>query len=153
MNRTSLLAMGAAAALGLGALAGCGSTNDTSAVPPAKAATVNAAAGGAKPVAVKLTEWAVKPSTSTIDHGRVTFDVTNDGKAAHELVVLRTSKPAGQLGSGTRISEQGHVGEAGDLPAGASKQLKLTLAPGHYSLVCNLPGHYMSGMHADLTVR
>jgi uncharacterized cupredoxin-like copper-binding protein len=29
----------------------------------------------------------------------------------------------------------------------------LSLKPGHYSLVCNLPGHYMAGMHADFTVR
>jgi uncharacterized cupredoxin-like copper-binding protein len=148
MNRTSLIAAGAAATLGLGALAGCGSNNDTPAKTPAQAAS-----GSATPIAVKLTEWAVKPSKRTVGHGRLTFDVTNDGKAPHELVVLRTSKPAGDLGSGTRISEKGHVGEQGELPAGASKQLKLTLAPGHYSLVCNLPGHYMAGMHADLTVR
>jgi uncharacterized cupredoxin-like copper-binding protein len=153
MNRTSLLAAGAAATLGLGALAGCGSNDDAPAKTPAKAASGGAAADGATPVAVKLTEWAVEPSKRTVGHGPITFDVTNDGKAPHELVVLRTSKPASDLGSGTRISETGHVGEQGDLPAGASKQLKLTLAPGHYSLVCNLPGHYMAGMHADLTVR
>jgi uncharacterized cupredoxin-like copper-binding protein len=29
----------------------------------------------------------------------------------------------------------------------------LNLKPGHYSLVCNLPGHYMQGMRADLTVQ
>ena len=29
----------------------------------------------------------------------------------------------------------------------------VTLAPGHYVVICNLPGHYASGMHADLTVR
>jgi Sulfocyanin (SoxE) domain len=23
---------------------------------------------------------------------------------------------------------------------------------GHYALICNIPGHYMSGMRADLTV-
>jgi uncharacterized cupredoxin-like copper-binding protein len=28
----------------------------------------------------------------------------------------------------------------------------VTLAPGRYELVCNLPGHYVSGMYGELTV-
>jgi uncharacterized cupredoxin-like copper-binding protein len=28
----------------------------------------------------------------------------------------------------------------------------LTLGPGSYELVCNLPGHYAAGMHAELDV-
>jgi uncharacterized cupredoxin-like copper-binding protein len=36
---------------------------------------------------------------------------------------------------------------------GAAKTLALNLAPGHYALVCNLPGHYKAGMYADLTVK
>ncbi len=27
------------------------------------------------------------------------------------------------------------------------------LKKGHYALICNLPGHYQGGMHADFTVR
>ena len=69
------------------------------------------------------------------------------------MVILRTDKPASALGKGTRVSEAGHVGEVGDLKAGASGSTSVTLAPGHYVVICNLPGHYASGMHADLTVR
>ena len=28
----------------------------------------------------------------------------------------------------------------------------LSLTPGHYALICNIPGHYSSGMHTDFTV-
>jgi uncharacterized cupredoxin-like copper-binding protein len=34
-----------------------------------------------------------------------------------------------------------------------SKTLALRLRPGHYALVCNLPGHYLAGQRADFTVR
>ena len=34
-----------------------------------------------------------------------------------------------------------------------SETLTLTLKPGHYSIICNLPGHYTGGMYTDLTVR
>ena len=34
---------------------------------------------------------------------------------------------------------------------GSSGWVTLTLAPGHYELVCNLPGHYAAGMHTELT--
>ena len=31
--------------------------------------------------------------------------------------------------------------------------MTLTLAPGRYELICNLPGHYAAGMFTELTVR
>ena len=82
----------------------------------------------------------------------MTFDVSNVGAAPHEMVVIRTSKPAGSLGSGSRVPETGSVGETGDVKAGASKTVTLSLTPGHYALICNIPGHYRSGMHTDFTV-
>jgi uncharacterized cupredoxin-like copper-binding protein len=30
--------------------------------------------------------------------------------------------------------------------------LVLNLRKGHYAVICNDPGHYMAGMHRDLTV-
>src|SRR2546425_1192379 len=35
---------------------------------------------------------------------------------------------------------------------GQTKPLVITLLPGHYALMCNLPGHYRMGMHQDFTV-
>ena len=147
------------AALGLGALgaAGCGNTSiaktpptTTTAAAPAKPA---ATASGA--VSVALSEWKVAPSTTTVDHGPVTFDVHNAGAQPHEMVVLKTTKPAAALGkAGTaRLPETGHVGEVATLTAGAAGKTTIDLPAGHYVLICNLPGHWTAGMHSDLTVK
>ena len=104
-------------------------------------------------VGVGLREFAVDTTASTAAAGRVTFNVRNTGKVTHEFVVLRTAKPAGALLKGARADESGNVGETGDLKAGASKKLTLNLKPGHYALICNLPGHYKAGQHTDFTVR
>jgi uncharacterized cupredoxin-like copper-binding protein len=148
-----LLAAGGAFAL---AAAGCGNTSQAAQPKP----TASTAADPAPPpsssvhaVAVTLSEWSIKSDAAKVAAGRTTFTVTNTGKLPHEMVVLRTSKDAAALGSGSRIGESGHVGEVEDVrPGGGTKTLTLTLKPGHYSLVCNLPGHYMAGMRTDLTV-
>lgn len=133
--------------LGVGAaLAGCGSSSNTK-----KAASTQAPA---RTVHVTLSDFKVASSDSFAKPGKVTFEITNRSATKHELVVLRTGKPAADLThqSGARASESGHVGEVGDVPPGRTERLALRLPPGHYSLICNFPGHYMGGMHADLRV-
>jgi uncharacterized cupredoxin-like copper-binding protein len=104
-------------------------------------------------VKATLAEWKVDAPGSDAKAGKVTIDATNGGKVEHELIVLRTDKPAGALGAGARVPETGNAGEVGNLAPGASKRVTLKLPAGHYALVCNLPGHYKLGMHRDLTVR
>jgi uncharacterized cupredoxin-like copper-binding protein len=82
-----------------------------------------------------------------------TVAVRNTGSVPHEFVVLRTDKPAADLMKGARADEAGNVGETGDLAVGAAKTLHLNLKPGHYALICNLPGHYQAGQHVDFTVK
>ncbi len=97
--------------------------------------------------------------------GTVSLRVVNQGAATHELVVLPL--PAGQaagaraVGADGRVDETGSLGEAsrscaageGDgIAAGATGWVTLTLQAGRYELVCNLPGHYAAGMHAELDV-
>jgi|SRR3954454_14351049 uncharacterized cupredoxin-like copper-binding protein len=132
--------------------AGCGSSNDQSktTAKPSAAATRSAAKG---PIDVKLDEWQVAPSAGTVAAGKVRITAANDGKTTHEMVVLRTDKPAARLGQGKRVSEAGSVGEIGDLKAGKTASKTFDLSPGHYVVICNLPGHYAAGMHTDLTVR
>jgi uncharacterized cupredoxin-like copper-binding protein len=102
---------------------------------------------------------------STVPHGTVSFLVTNDGSIDHEMVVLprADSQTAGTrpIGSDAKVDETGSLGEAsktGGAGAGegivpdASGWMTITLAPGQYELVCNLPGHYTAGMHTRLTV-
>jgi uncharacterized cupredoxin-like copper-binding protein len=107
---------------------------------------------GADAVAASLDEWSVTVDKKTVPAGKVTFDVANKGKVPHELVVVRTDKPADALGKGRQVSEDGAVGEVEDVDPGASKDGSFDLKPGHYALICNIPGHYSSGMHADFTV-
>jgi hypothetical protein len=47
-------------------------------------------------VSVKLTDFVVEAESDSVPAGRVTFDVTN-GAGTHDLYVLRTDLPAGDL--------------------------------------------------------
>lgn len=166
MKKLSLIPAAAACAA---LVAGCGNDGGgtatpanatvaaTTPVPTSSVASATATMPAKSPdpagaVDVKLTEWAIQPATQTAKAGRVTFRVTNAGKVPHEMVVIKTDKQAGDLGTGSRISEAGSIGEAGDIAAGATKTVTLKMPKGHYALVCNVAGHYMSGMHADFTV-
>ena len=128
--------------------AGCGSSSSSSSTATSTAAG-SAAAGT---VAVTLNEMNVIPTPATAKTGKVTFDVKNSGAIPHEMVVLKTDKKAADLGSGNTVPETGSVGETGDIAAGKSKTVAFNLKPGHYALICNIPGHYSAGMHADFNV-
>lgn len=115
---------------------------------PALALTIGA------PVKVSLSEFNVVTAAQAAAHGSVTFTVANRGKLEHEFVVLKTAKPAGSLASHNgEASEAGNVGEIGSVKPGQTKTLTLKLAAGHYSLLCNLPGHYAGGQFIDFYVR
>ena len=103
----------------------------------------------------------IKLSSNTAPSGKVTFYVHNEGNSTHEFVVLKTDTPAANFpitsweGEADRFNEDqagANVGETGDLKPGATKTLAITLAPGHYAVACNLPGHYRMGMHQDFQV-
>ena len=123
----------------------------------AAAATIGVTAAGAvttgKTVGVKLNEFNVLLSKQAAPAGKVTFVVKNVGKVEHEFVVLKTAKPAGDLLKGAEASEAGAVGEIESVKPGETKKLTLTLKKGHYSLLCNLPGHYKAGQFVDFYVR
>jgi uncharacterized cupredoxin-like copper-binding protein len=127
--------------------------SDSKAAPaaPAVAAAPTAPATPGK-IGVSLKQFTVNPSATQAAAGRVTFNVRNAGTIPHELVVLRTDKPAGSLLNGARADEAGNVGETGDMAAGTSKVFSVKLKAGHYALICNLPGHYAAGQHIDFTV-
>jgi uncharacterized cupredoxin-like copper-binding protein len=102
---------------------------------------------------------------AVVHHGIVSFRVTNAGVVSHEMVILPMA--VGQVvgtspfGGDAKIDEAGSLGEASKsggrgagegIKPGASGFLTVTLAAGHYELVCNLAGHYVSGMYSQLTV-
>ena len=98
----------------------------------------------------------VKPTE--VRAGEASFVVRNDStELVHELLVVRTALSPSQFpidGQGARVDESELKGihELGDLEPGRSGKLTLGLEPGHYVLFCNQPGHFMAGMHAELTV-
>ncbi len=103
-----------------------------------------------------------KIAMPTVLHaGKRTIGYTNNGTIGHELVLFKTDLPAGQLPTkpNGEVDEESaqltNVGDSGAaLSAGGTETFTTAaLSPGHYVAVCNLPGHYKSGMKLDLTVR
>lgn len=108
----------------------------------------------------------VLASPASVPAGTVSLRVINTGALTHELVVLplAAGQPPGSrvVGPDTTVSEAGSLGEAsatcgaghGDgITPGAASWVTLTLRPGRYELICNLPGHYARGMYTELDVR
>ena len=102
---------------------------------------------------------------ATVPRGSVSFLVTNGGSIKHEMVILPlpASQSVGGRPTGTdaKVDEAGSLGEASNtngkgagqgIVPGASGWMTVTLAPGQYELVCNLPNHYTAGMFTQLTV-
>jgi len=155
MTHRSIRAATAAAAIASAAigLAACGSATTTKTT--AAKTTTRPATHGPATVAVTLSEFKIKPAVSRVPAGPVTFAVTNTGKIKHQFTIIRTDKPAASVLSKHNPDDDipGARGEISSLAPGATKQLVVkNLKPGHYALVCALPGHYQAGMYADFTV-
>jgi uncharacterized cupredoxin-like copper-binding protein len=109
-------------------------------------------------ILVRLSNWTIDPSKSSVKAGEITFravhdmhDMHSDGEGkTHELVVARKNK------DGTFDI----VGEAEDIGVGERKDLTLQLAKGDYELQCNIlekvngkdVSHYQKGMHKKFVV-
>jgi uncharacterized cupredoxin-like copper-binding protein len=123
-------------------------------------ALVGAACGGGGG-GLKVTEkdFSISLDSSSADTGEVKFDIHNDGPSAHEFVIFKTDLAEDQLpldSAGTAVDEEGtgieHIDEVEDIAPDSDKDLTVTLAAGRYVLICNVTGHYQSGMHTVLTV-
>ena len=107
----------------------------------------------------------LRATPATVPAGQVSMVASNMGWRTHELVILplAADAAAGQRTPGPdgKVDEAGSLGEAsascaegsGDgINAGAVGWTTVTLAPGHYELVCNLENHYADGMYQELVV-
>ncbi|MDQ3127804.1 MAG: cupredoxin domain-containing protein [Chloroflexota bacterium] len=104
---------------------------------------------------MELKEWSVTPASVTAKAGPITFNVKNAGAAVHEFVVVKTDLKAEALPvSGTKIDESAltPVDEIEDIAVGATPTLTVTLAAGHYVLLCNIETHFGLGMRSDFDV-
>jgi uncharacterized cupredoxin-like copper-binding protein len=97
-------------------------------------------------VSVRLDDFTVTPSATTLHAGRpYLFTVTNDGAATHELVI----EPAGKVDQPLELEQSGKdiESEVEDIAPGQTKTLMWTFdQPGKYQMACHVPGHFEAGM-------
>lgn len=108
---------------------------------------------------VRVTErdFNIRLSRSSVPAGRVVLHVINKGPVAHEVLVVKaTDGPLPLRADDVTIDEDAiegaTVGVLEPGRPGIARDLPLDLEPGVYSLVCNMSGHFMGGMYADLEV-
>lgn len=107
----------------------------------------------------------LSPDPVQVPAGPVSLRAINTGGLTHEVVVLPlpTGQGVGQrpVGGDEKVDETGSLGEASrtcgagtghGITPGTAGWTTLTLHPGRYELICNLPGHYAAGMYAELDV-
>lgn len=155
-------------------IAGCGSSEDEAAADPTTASTSAAAPTTAPPEPAPVRaatidmgapgEFDLIPEPGQVDAGKVTFTVANDGTIEHEVLVMRTDLDSGALpttadGAAVEENVMKPVAMHGEddhhglhVAAGEEATMTVDLPAGEYALICNLPGHYAGGMHANLRV-
>jgi uncharacterized cupredoxin-like copper-binding protein len=131
------------AVLGASLVAGCGATQ---------------LAAPGRVVAVTERDFAIKVSPRTLEAGDVVLRATNRGPDQHELIVARVGDAKLPLRSdGLTVDEDGFeksiVGVLEPGEPNSVRELRVQLKPGHYVLFCNMSGHFMGGMRADVVVR
>lgn len=149
----SLLALAA----GIVALAGCGSSKETSSSASTPAASTPATTSASTPTSSTTTTTSPAPasgalslaansegqlkydtSTLTAKAGKVSIDFTNMAPIEHNVTLESASHTI--LGATPTFN-------------GGSKTLTLTLKPGTYKFFCSVPGHRMAGMEGTLVVK
>ena len=118
--------------------------------------------GGTAPAGAHMM---LRASPLTMAAGQISVVAQNIGWRIHELVILplAAGTTAGQRvpGADGKVTEVGSLGEAsascaagtGDgITAGTVGWTTITLPAGRYELVCNLPNHYIDGMHQEIVL-
>ena len=108
--------------------------------------------------AIYLSEWSVGLPTSMLA-GQVNFSITNIGTIQHELLVFKSDLPP----SAVPVDKNGNIVEDGPgitlvsrgdkIDPGKTQARTVDLTqPGSYLFVCNIPGHFKTGMFRVVTV-
>lgn len=97
--------------------------------------------------------------SNDIKAGEVTFVAVNDSKEfVHEMLIVplrSVYSPLPYNATDERVDEDatGSLGEVSELDPGATGALRITVKPGTYMLLCNVPGHYAMGMWTTIVVK
>jgi uncharacterized cupredoxin-like copper-binding protein len=141
----------AIAALAMLAFAACGSEGSNN------GSQGSSKADKATQVAVTLDDYSIEPSSTSVPAGDITFSVENLGATKHEMVVIRTDVdvadiPVENHEANEEAPGMTPIGEVEDVQPGASAELRLTLEPGRYLFLCNIPKHLERGMVTEFQI-
>lgn len=106
-------------------------------------------------VTVDMREYSVTVSPATFKAGAIKFGVRNLGTMVHQFDLMKTDTAADKLpidAANGKAAETGMVKQILNIQAGTVASTAADLAPGHYVIICNVPGHYQLGMRANFTV-
>jgi uncharacterized cupredoxin-like copper-binding protein len=111
------------------------------------------AVAGATVVQVSERDFRIAVTPKHVPAGDVLVVMRNHGPDTHELIMVR-SRSLPLRRDGLTVDEEALSAVASVEGAGPGHvgQMRLHLAPGRYELFCNMAGHFMAGMHADLVV-
>lgn len=104
-----------------------------------------------------LAEWSIRAPESTTP-GEFIWRITNNGVLLHEVVIIATATDPGSLPTDDGTVDPARIdgtviAEVAEVTAGHRAEAPISLEPGDYVLICNVAGHYESGMHRRLVVR
>ena len=114
-------------------------------------------------IALTFSEWEISLDPVQVQAGDMTFELNNNGEVPHNLVVVKSDLPPGELPriddavDKSKLNVEGSVG-----PVAPSTSLQgadgfgLALSAGKYVLFCDVvangESHYRNGMYASLLV-
>ena len=111
----------------------------------------------ANQLTANLSEWKIELDKTTLPAGKTKIAAKNNGTMEHELVIIKTGTPPDQLPkTATQVDESKAgqtIDEIKEFKAGRTESKTVDLAAGNYVLICNIAGHYLSGMYIKLTVQ
>ena len=112
-------------------------------------------------LAVRFSEWEIGVVAAEVRAGEVTFGLSNEGSLAHNLVIVKSDLPAGELpvvDGRVEVSKLNVVGGAGPIAPGTPDEevYEISLSAGKYVLFCDVvsggESHYRNGMYVALLV-
>ncbi len=101
---------------------------------------------------VAMTDFAFTPTTYLVPAGReITLNLQNNGAVAHEFILMKYGT---DVGADFGAEDTPNIYWQTDLVAGQGGSYTFTAPsqPGDYQVLCGIPGHFMAGMSARLTV-
>jgi plastocyanin len=100
-------------------------------------------------VTIEATEFAYSPDPVLALAGEVEITFENKGQVGHELILLPEDA---RIAGPAQYDESTALDVIPSIARDVTVRRTIELDPGTYQIVCLLPGHFESGMEADLIV-